>query len=111
MTGPQSVAPPSSAPAAGDGVVLDVGPGVGALVVYAPEALGGAEVEISPENSDARSHNVVRPRRLPGPGSDRVVHAAVFPALAPGGYTLHRSGSRPSLPVVIAEACVTEVTW
>jgi hypothetical protein len=45
--------------------ILDIGDDVGALVLYAPEALLGHEVELAPEVDPARRvHTVVRERRI-----------------------------------------------
>ena len=35
-------------------VMLDVGPGAGALVIYTAEELNGEEIEISPAGNDAQ---------------------------------------------------------
>jgi hypothetical protein len=89
------------------GVVLDIGGDIGALIVYAPEAAVGSEIEISPAGSDRRSHNIVRQRPLPGPASS--TFAAVFPALPAGDYVLHGSGDEPPRAVTVTGAAVTEL--
>lgn len=66
-------------------VILDIGDGVGALVVRVPEALCGRELEISPcGRPRARSHTVARRRHVPS-GS---LVAAVFPAVTVGDHDL-----------------------
>jgi hypothetical protein len=74
---------------AGPGVtgpaVLDIGPDIGALVVYTSAACHGLEIEISPKTEQGqRTHTAVLERHMGG----RAVHAAVFAELMPGEYTL-----------------------
>ena len=45
-------------------VVLDLGPGVGALVLHATAAEEGREIDISPVGGGARTHSAVRERRM-----------------------------------------------
>jgi hypothetical protein len=85
-------------------VVLDLGPGTGALVLHAPRELDGAEIEISPRGSpDRRTHSMIRPRHTAG----NIQYAAVYPGLAPGDYTIWRDEVTPAFTVTIAEATVT----
>src|SRR4029077_19385334 len=61
------------------GVMVDVGPGAGALVIYAADELRGQEIEISPLGHDAsRTHTDVLRRKT----SAGYVNAAVFGSLA-----------------------------
>jgi hypothetical protein len=94
-------------PPSGEGtVVLDIGDDVGALVVYAPDALSGAEIEIARRGENrAFVHTEVRERRLPG-GS---VYAGVFPAVGAGEYTLLGTDGRAARDVTISSGRVTEV--
>jgi hypothetical protein len=72
-------------PGAAEGVAVDVGQGMGALVVYAPAELSGSEIELSPAGTpDRRVHSVFH-RRQTGAGH---VFAAVFPSVAAGNYEL-----------------------
>jgi hypothetical protein len=91
-------------------VVLDIGPHAGALVVYAPEDLAGAEVEIRPGGGPWRgTHTAIRERHAGG----RVMHAGVFGSLAPGAYHLRRKGGAPGswrLRVEVTAGSVTETT-
>ena len=90
------------------GVMVDVGPGAGALVIYAGDELRGQEIEISPKGTDAkRVHtDVLRRRTAAG-----YVCAAVFGSLAEGEYRLwHRSRPDPA-SVRIVGGQVTEVDW
>ena len=64
-------------PSQAGSVVLDVGGSVGALVLYAPEALAGAEVEVARLGLPGHTtHSSVRHRQL-APGL--MVCAAVYP--------------------------------
>src|SRR5882672_11107192 len=66
-------------------VVMEVGGDVGALVVYTPDALAGAEIELARRGDDHQFvHTEVRERQLP----DGVIFAGVFPAVPSGDYTL-----------------------
>ena len=62
-------------------VMLDLGPGVGALVLHTGADLHGVEIEISPSGSDEdRSHKQVHER----PAGGRPVYAAVFDRVPEG---------------------------
>ena len=65
-------------------VMIDVGPGAGALVIHAPPTMLGTEIEAEPLNGHPRTHVEVRERRLPS----GTFHAAVFPSLVAGSYTV-----------------------
>jgi hypothetical protein len=97
-------------PPSGEGtVVLDIGDGVGALVVHASAELNGVEIELA-NPGEARTafvHTEVRERRLP----DGSVFAGVFPELRAGEYTLVDGARRPLRPVTITAGRVTEVDW
>jgi hypothetical protein len=96
-------------PPSGQGtVVLDIGDGVGALVVHTPAALAGVEIELA-RRGETRAfvHTEVRERRLP----DGSVFAGVFPAVPVGDYTLLGVGGRDICDVTIIEGGVTEVNW
>jgi len=111
---------PATAPGAGR-VVLDLGPGVGALVLYAPADLDGAEIEISPASDPAgrRTHSLVRRRTInatsgtsaPGATADLVMFAAVYPGLPTGGYVVWRPGGAQAGTVTIADGQVTSWHW
>jgi hypothetical protein len=80
-------------------VMLDLGAGTGALVLYTPAALAGAEIEISPRApGSARTHARVRER--PGPHGSR--YAAVYAGLPAGAYTIWRGHRDPAGTVTIA---------
>ena len=70
-------------------VVMELGAGVGALILYTPAGLDGEEIEISRDGAP-RTHSRVRPRHLPG----QTRYAAVYPGLP--GRALHRlAGAHP----------------
>jgi hypothetical protein len=89
-------------------VLLDLGAETGALVLYAPEELAGAEIEISPGAPGAvRTHAAVRAR--PAPSGTR--HAAVYEGLAAGGYTIWQDRDTPAGQVTITGGQVTSFHW
>ena len=90
------------------GVVLDIGEGVGALVIRTAEGLRGLEIEVSPRGDDnARQHVEVHERRA----GDKAVFAAVFPGLSAGTYTIWRAPEARWREVVIRGGRVEEVDW
>jgi hypothetical protein len=89
-------------------VMLDIGDGVGALVVHTPKDCNGLEIEIRrPGETRQLTHTEVRERVLP----DCSVYAGVFPAIVAGTYTLVGVDGRPDREVNIGDGAVTEVTW
>jgi len=87
-------------------VMLDLGPGVGALVLHTGADLHGVEIEISPAGHDEeRSHKQVHERPVAG----RPLYGAVFESLAEGEYTLWLD-DRPLRRVAVAGAAVTDIT-
>lgn len=89
-------------------MVLELGPGVGALVLNTPAELNGREIEISPEEPGARrTHSMVRPRHM----AAGTRYAAVYPDLAAGPYTIWADEQRPAGRVVIAGSRVTNWSW
>ena len=90
------------------GVVLDIGEGVGALVIRTTEDVRGLEIEVSPRGDDnARQHVEVHERRA----GDKAVFAAVFPDLSAGEYTIWRGPDERWREVVIHGGRVEEVDW
>ena len=88
--------------------VLDIGAGVGALVVYTSPDLAETEINVTPSTPrGTTTHSVVHARRATGRGE---VHAAVFPALSPGLYALSTAGLGVCGAATINEGCVTETT-
>lgn len=83
-------------------VVLELGAGAGALVLYAGQELAGREVEVEHRDTGKRTHTEVHERVVNG----RTVFAGVFPELAEGAYRVLELG----LDVEILSGQVTEVT-
>ena len=89
-------------------VLLHLGAKTGALVLYTPPDLLGAEIEISPGTPGAvRTHAAVRAR--PVPSGTR--YAAVYEGLAAGGYTIWRDHDTPAGRVTITGGQVTSYHW
>jgi hypothetical protein len=92
-------------------VVLDLGAGTGALVLFTPAGLTGREIEISPGSPQApgarRTHAAVRER----PGHHRTTYAAVYAGLAAGDYTIWRDQDTPAGTVTITGGQVTSHDW
>jgi hypothetical protein len=88
-------------------VMLDLGPGVGALVLHTGADLHGVEIEISPTGFDAeRSHKQVHER----PVSGRSLYGAVFESLPAGEYTLWLDDRPLRCNVAVAGAAVTDIS-
>jgi hypothetical protein len=75
-------------------VILDIGNGVGALVLRTSRQWLDHEIDLTPDDpSLPHTHSAVRERRSPqGPS-----YAAVYPQLREGGYTLVGSTQRVSI--------------
>ena len=87
-------------------VMLDLGPGVGALVLRTAADLHGTEIEISPAGRDKeRSHKQVHERPVAG----RPLYGAVFDSLPAGEYTLWLDGRPLQRHVAVAGAAVTHI--
>jgi len=93
----------------GDGtVMLDIGPGRGALIVHASAAMVGVELEIARTNpGDARSHMAVRKRV--GPRGDR--YAAIFPSLPVGEYVVYSPDGAAGPVVTVTSGTIAELAW
>jgi len=90
------------------GVMVDVGPGTGALVIYTSDDLHGEEIEISRRGDDAnRTHTDVLRRKI----AAGHVNAAVFGSLAEGEYRLWHRTLREPAEVHITASEVTELDW
>jgi hypothetical protein len=90
-------------------VLLDIGTGTGALIVYAPAEMAGQEIHVSGPQLAARSttHAVVRERRVGKAGCQ----AAVYPALAEGDYTIWRDPRTAAGDVTVRGGEVTQFYW
>ena len=89
-------------------VLLDLGAETGALVLYTPVELAGAEIEISPDTPGAvRTHAAVRAR----PALSGTRYAAVYEGLTADGYTIWRDHGTPAGHVTITGGQVTSFHW
>lgn len=90
-----------------DGLVLDIGGDIGALVLFADETWLGMEVDITPVGAP-RSHHIhtmVRRRRA----MNHDIIAGLYPELPEGTYTIWGTGdSGPIGEVTIVGAQVSE---
>ncbi len=97
---------PRLAPSGQGTVVLDIGDGVGALVVHTPAAWNGIEIEIVRHGENHQFvHTEVRERVLP----DGSTYAGVFPAIPEGEYTLPAVDGTAPVDVTIRSGEVTQV--
>ncbi len=90
-------------------IVLDIGTGTGALIVYAPAEMAGQEIHVSLRHpaGAGRTHAVVRERRVGAGGCQ----AAVYPALAAGEYTIWRDPRTAAGAVCVRGGEVTQYHW
>jgi hypothetical protein len=95
---------PIAGPSGSGTVLLELGQGVGALVLRTPAKFDGAEIEIS-RREGGRTHSCVRPRHTSGGTS----YAAVYPDLAAGEYLVLLEET-PVLAVRIAGGAVTSAS-
>jgi hypothetical protein len=97
---------PVLAPSGQATVVLDIGDGIGALVVHTPGDLNGIEIEIAKAGEATQFvHTEVRERVLP----EGSVYAGVFADLPDGDYTLLAVAGYGARDVTIQSGRVTEV--
>ena len=85
-------------------VLLEVGDGKGALVLYLDEGFLDDEIEISPAGSAHRVHTGVLDRHT----AAGVVKAAVFGSLAAGAYVVWRDAVTAATTVDVVDGMVTE---
>src|SRR5919198_4754716 len=87
-------------------VVLEIGEGLGALIVHAGAELHGAEVEISSSGADGkRQHKEVLERKIDG----EPAFTAVFDGLAADRYTLWVAGRPRARDVAVRGGEVAEL--
>jgi hypothetical protein len=100
---------PVPGPSSSGSVVLDLGPGVGALVLHTTQELDGREIEISPSDGTPghQTHSQVRPRKT----ARGTQYAAVYPQLAAGDYTIWKDDVTPVATVTINGGQVTTTWW
>jgi len=89
-------------------VVMDIGEGMGSLIVYTAPELRGREYEISPKGDDAlRAHTDVAERRVNG----RTIFAAVYLPMPAGEYTLWGPDPEHPTAVTIVAGQIVELNW
>jgi hypothetical protein len=89
-------------------VMLNIGAGIGALVIHTPSALHGHEIEISPVADPAvRKHAAVRARYVSG----GVIWSEVIDNLPEGRYVVWRDPVTPLAEVDVTGGSVTEYKW
>jgi hypothetical protein len=89
-------------------VVLNIGAGIGAVVIHTPGRLHGHEIEVSPVGDPAlRTHAAVRARYVRG----GVRWSVVLDNLPAGRYVVWRDPVTPLDEVEIAGGRVTEYEW
>ncbi len=90
------------------GVMVDIGPGHGALIILAEPSMLGEELEISEEGSPMeRQHVFVLMRSLP----HKTAFAAVFPRLPSGSYLLWGGDGKVVARAEVREGAVATVSW
>jgi hypothetical protein len=98
---------PVAGPSGSGTVVLELGAGAGALVLYTPAERDGAEIEVSLAGmAGRRTHSMVRPRHV----AAGTVHAAVYPDLPAGEYTVW-DGATAVATTRVAAGAVTTAAW
>jgi hypothetical protein len=92
-------------------VMIDIGPGVGAVVIRTTPAMNGQELEIRPMGGQwIGQHTAVRERR----GGGSVQYAGVFGALPEGTYEsriCRSEGPDPVTSFEVVSGTVTDVWW
>lgn len=99
-----------SVPSFSGSVLLDLGPGTGALVLHTPPEFDSMEIEISRiagGSPRGRTHSRVRQRHTSG----GLHYAAVYPGLAAGDYVVWRDASTSAMIVTVAGGEVTTACW
>lgn len=98
------------APSGEGTVVLDIGEGRGALVIFTTASLDGSEIEITPVGQAwTGAHTGVRQRDL----REASCFAAVFGTLPEGRYQLRVKGSdsAPAMEIGVTGGTVVETRW
>ena len=89
-------------------VVLNIGAGIGAVVIHTPGALHGHEIDVSPVGDPAaRTHAAVRARYVRG----GVCWSVVIDSLPAGRYVVWHDDSTPLAEIEVVGGSVTEFEW
>ena len=96
------------APSGQGTVMLNIGAGIGALIIHTPAGLHGHEIEVSPVADPAvRKHAAVRARYVTG----GVCWSVVIDGLPEGRYVVWRDPVTPLDEIDVRGASVAEFTW
>ncbi len=96
------------APSGQGTVVLNIGAGIGAMIIHAPGRLHGHEIEVSPVADAAdRTHAAVRARYVRG----GLRWSVVIDSLPAGRYVVWRDPVTPLAEVDVSGGAVTEYEW
>jgi hypothetical protein len=100
---------PAAGPTGPGTVVMELGADTGALILYTPADMDGAEIEISraDEPGARRTHSLVRQRQLP----TVTKYAAVYPDLRAGQYTIWLDEHTAAAAATITGGHVTNCHW
>ena len=89
-------------------VVLNIGAGIGAIVIHTPGSMHGHEIEVSPvDDPGTRTHAAVRARYVRG----GVLWSVVIDNLPHGRYVVWRDPVTPLAEVEVSGGAVTEYEW
>lgn len=89
-------------------VVLNIGGGLGALIVHWDASQIDTPIEISPAGHDSdRQHQHILER----PIDDQTFYAAVFDTLPEGAYALWVHGELRERDIAVTDGAVTELHW
>jgi len=96
------------APSGQGTVVLNIGAGLGALIITTPAGMHGHEIEVSPVADPAsRTHAAVRARYVHG----GVRWSMVIDSLPAGRYVIWRDADTPLDEIEVPGGAVAEYTW
>jgi hypothetical protein len=96
------------APSGEGTVMLDIGAGIGAVVIHTAPRWHGLEIEVSPVGPHApRKHAAVRARHL----SHGTFYSAVIDGLPEGRYVVWRDADTPADRITVTGGSVTEYIW
>ena len=103
---------PRYGPTGAGAVLLELGAGIGALILHVPVELNGAEIEISRSGAPGvpgppRTHAQVRERRVGG----AVGYAALYAGLEAGTYSVWRDERTVATEVTVAGGQVASCRW
>ena len=96
------------APSGQGTVMLNIGDGIGALIIHTPGRLHGHEIEVSPITDPARrTHAAVRARYVHGGAS----FAVVIDSLPAGRYTVWQDPVTALAEIDVPDGGVAEFAW